>query len=431
MTALYFRQHDKGVLVPQLTVEPISATDSTSGPRSVLLSCAMVATAGAIYFAFLTPSAISLSVRIFGLDPEGKALGLSNVVLIGSIVSVLVLPLFGALSDRTRSRFGRRRPWLVGGALVTAAGGAIMGAADGVAAVTMGWAVSQLGLSAVLAAFLALVPEMVPERHRARVSAGIGIVTSLAVLGGIAFASNSISTPMIMMVLPALVGATGVLLLAAIIGNAEAMVEEATPRSAGRSLIRSFVAPFSGRDFTLNWVSRFLFGVSVTGMMTYAVYFLTDAVGLSLEAATAEYTRMNSITLLISVACFAVAGLLSDKTGRRKIFVVSAALVVAAAFVVAALTQSQLGFLIALIIYSAGQAIYLTVDIAIAAAVIPDPQQAANAMAVYQVATTAPGLVVPLLGAAMLASGSYVAFFIMLGGMSVLASLTILFVRVR
>ena len=42
---------------------------------------------------------------------KGQTLGL--VLLIGAFVSMIVAPVFGALSDRTPTRWGRRRPWIV------------------------------------------------------------------------------------------------------------------------------------------------------------------------------------------------------------------------------------------------------------------------------------------------------------------------------
>lgn len=43
---------------------------------------------------------------------------LGLVFLIGQVLNGLLDPLIGALSDRTHSRFGRRRPWIAGGGLL-------------------------------------------------------------------------------------------------------------------------------------------------------------------------------------------------------------------------------------------------------------------------------------------------------------------------
>ena len=67
-----------------------------------------------VYLAFVTPLALSLSIRVNALQP-GHPEYLGYILGIGSLAALLVGPLGGQLSDRTRSRLGRRRPWLIGG----------------------------------------------------------------------------------------------------------------------------------------------------------------------------------------------------------------------------------------------------------------------------------------------------------------------------
>lgn len=52
--------------------------------------------------------------------------GLGLVYLIGQVVNSLLDPVIGALSDRTRSRFGRRRPWIAGGGVMFMVGAAML-----------------------------------------------------------------------------------------------------------------------------------------------------------------------------------------------------------------------------------------------------------------------------------------------------------------
>ncbi|HEX2697930.1 MAG TPA: MFS transporter, partial [Anaerolineales bacterium] len=51
---------------------------------------------------------------------KGQTLG--TVLLIGAFVSMVVAPLFGALSDRIKTPWGRRRPWIVIGTLMNVIG---------------------------------------------------------------------------------------------------------------------------------------------------------------------------------------------------------------------------------------------------------------------------------------------------------------------
>ncbi|MGY3317691.1 MFS transporter [Arthrobacter sp. TE12232] len=425
-----------GADAPAVTaLTPVAGHPALPLKRPGLFAVTLILTAAAIYFAFLTPSIVSLSIRIFGVDPTGKALGLSTVILIGALISVVMLPLFGSLSDRTRGRFGRRRPWLVGGSLTVLAGAIVVGTASDVAIVATGWAISQLGFSAVIAAFLALVPDFIPERLRARTSAGIGVVTGLVVLGGIAFASANVANPVTMMVAPAAVAVLFVLGLSMVIAKADVIPADAAalPRYSVREFAGSFfINPWHHPSFAWNWISRLLFGIAMVGLQTYSTYFLTDVTGLSLQDATARYTFVTLITTPIGFVFTVAAGFLSDKMNRRKIFVVGAAVIAAAGILIAALLQSADGFLVAYIVFSIGLAFYLTVDVAIAASVVPDSAQTAKAMAVYQVSTTAPAIVVPLLGVLVLTSAAaYVPFFCILGGIALLSAVTILFVKVR
>lgn len=66
--------------------------------------------------AFMTPIQILLPLQLEHIDPHGKNDALSLVTGLGALVAVLADPLAGAWSDRTTSRFGHRRPWILGGA---------------------------------------------------------------------------------------------------------------------------------------------------------------------------------------------------------------------------------------------------------------------------------------------------------------------------
>jgi len=184
--------------------------------------------------------------------------------------------------------------------------------------------------------------------------------------------------------------------------------------------------------FAWNWVSRFLLGLAFVATQTYATFFLIDTIGLPIADAAAEYARITVISTPVAVVVFLLSGYLSDRFGRRKAFVVVGAVVLAVALVIAAATQTVGGFLVAWVVLTVGQAIYLTVDIVIAAAVVPDDTQAGKAMSVYQVATLLPNVGAPIVAIAVLAiSGgtNYVAFFVVLAVVALLAALTILPIR--
>src|SRR3954454_1572112 len=115
-----------------------------------------------LWLALLTPAIITLALRVRQLAPGNAAEPISRVLMAGAVVALVSNPIFGALSDSTRSRFGRRRPWLVGGMLCGAAALLIIARADSVPFVLVGWCLAQLAFNAVLAAMVAILPEQVP-----------------------------------------------------------------------------------------------------------------------------------------------------------------------------------------------------------------------------------------------------------------------------
>ncbi|WTD39255.1 MFS transporter [Streptomyces sp. NBC_01643] len=142
-----------------------------------------------LYMAFLTPIQVLLAEQIDDLTTSGKEVALGWATGVGALVAVVANPVAGALSDRTGGRFGRRHPWIVGGALVGAVGLVVTAAQTTVVGVALGWCLAQLGLNAMLAGTNAVVPDQVPVRQRAAVSGFIGIPQTLGLVLGVLLVS--------------------------------------------------------------------------------------------------------------------------------------------------------------------------------------------------------------------------------------------------
>src|SRR3954467_14020747 len=104
------------------------------------------------YVALITPVATTLALKIAELDPSGKEATLGLVSAVGALFALLTNPLAGALSDRTTSRFGRRRPFIVIGTAAGVVGLAVVGFGASIPIVLIGWSIAQIGFNLVLAA---------------------------------------------------------------------------------------------------------------------------------------------------------------------------------------------------------------------------------------------------------------------------------------
>ena len=108
---------------------------------------------------------------------------------LGSAVSVVANPLFGALSDRTASRFGRRVPWVAGGAVAGAAALLLLSVADSVAVMVLGRCLAQAALNAMYAALTATVPDQVPVAQRGVVGGWVAVSQTFGIVSGVGIAT--------------------------------------------------------------------------------------------------------------------------------------------------------------------------------------------------------------------------------------------------
>ncbi|WP_152628583.1 MFS transporter [Actinoplanes utahensis] len=139
---------------------PATVPTAPNAPTRLIVAMAL-AQLGA-YLTILTPVVVTMSIRVAQIAPDDKAAALGTVLSVGAVLALIGNPFFGAMSDRTTSRFGRRRPWLLGGMLAGFAGLLVVALGGSVPVLTAGWALAQLGVNATLSTLTALLPDQIP-----------------------------------------------------------------------------------------------------------------------------------------------------------------------------------------------------------------------------------------------------------------------------
>src|SRR5215471_19387809 len=112
--------------------------------------------------------------------PNQKELVVGRATAAGGVLAVLVPICVGLLSDRTRSRLGRRTPWIAAGALIGMVGLILLAWAPSVPVLIASYLVLQLGNNAAGAAFAGIVPDAISEERRGRAS---GLLNSATIVG--------------------------------------------------------------------------------------------------------------------------------------------------------------------------------------------------------------------------------------------------------
>ncbi|MFF2009674.1 MFS transporter [Streptomyces sp. NPDC058195] len=351
----------------------------------------------AVFMAFMTPIQILLPLQLEQIDPHGKNDALSLVTGLGALVAVLANPLAGAWSDRTTSRFGRRRPWILGGALAGAAGLSVTASQQTVAGVALGWCLAQAGLNAMLAGVTTPIADRVPLTQRAQVSGWTGLMQSFGLVLGALITTQLITG--VRSGYAVLAVLTVSLALPFVLRHREPPLPRALrPALDARTFARSlWVSPRRHPDFGWAWLTRFLINLGNALGTLYLFYFLSDSVhygdpGTGVLILTVVYTLCAALTAV-------PAGVLSDRVGRRKVFVVLCSLVMAAAAVMLALFHTWPSALAAAAVLGAGYGVYLAVDQALVTQVLPKAADRAKDLGVINIANSGPQVLAPALAA--------------------------------
>src|ERR1700693_3212249 len=212
-------------------------------------------------------------IGTFNFPPDQVTTVIGYTAAAGAFFSVVVPPLVGALSDRISTPWGRRRPLMVAGMLVSLVGILLMWSARSYPQLLVGHLIVQISLNGAAAAYYGIIPDVVPEGEFGKASGFLSVMTaSGAVLG---FATTTLLSTLHLVIQSYLVMAV-VLALSVLpvlwAGSHEGrrpMVAE--PRKSLNLVIRGFLGPLWGGDFAWVIFTRMM----VTGGVAAVSYFLS------------------------------------------------------------------------------------------------------------------------------------------------------------
>jgi MFS family permease len=381
---------------------------------------------------FLPPLLVTLPLKINALVGFKEAPNsLALVAGIGALVSVFANPFFGRMSDRTSSRLGMRRPWMVIGLLGGSVGLLLVALAPNIPVVLVGWCVTQLFFNALLAALIAVLPDQVPPTQRGLVSGVLGICLPIAAVSGTFLVRLVSGSQLATFLVPCGVAGFFILLFAVVLNDRRLTVADRPIWSLREFASTFYVAPWASPDFAWTFASRFLFVLAYAFLATYQAYYLLDKLG-SARADVPQQIFLGTLTnSVVVIAASLVGGQLSDRTGRRKIFVFAASIVYGLAMFLVAISSSFNGFLVGMAIGGLGFGLYTAVDLALVADVLPDKDRVAKDLGVLNIANALPFSLAPAVAPAILAigGGSYGALYAVAGVCAIIGAVAILRVR--
>jgi MFS family permease len=383
-----------------------------------------------IWMAQLTPVQLLLPLQVESLhtsdDWTDSVVAFGIISGIAGACALLTYPLTGALSDRTTSRFGRRRPWILGGTIVFAAALVLLGFQTTMAGVGVFWSLAIIGFCIVSAAITATISDQVPVNQRGFVSGwvsapqavgtvlGILLVTLLGL--GLLFGYVVMAVLLVLLVLPFWLFVPD-----------EVLPKVLRPPFTIGALVRGlWVSPRKHPDFGWTLLSRILVNIGNALGTTLLLYFIMF--GLGREATAEDDLLLLTVIYLVFFIVAALGfGKLSDRLGQRKPFVYAAAYLQGIAALLLAVVPEYSIAMIGAALLGLGYGCFMAVDQALATQVLPNSHTRGKDLGIMNIATAVPQAVAPLLGAFIVAQfGGFFGLFVTSAVAAVLGGLAII-----
>lgn len=395
---------------------PAEVTAVTPEPGPVLgsglgrLLAGLLPATTAMYALYQGTQLVLLPAQVEQLDPGSKVGSLALVTTLSAVAGLIALPLGGSVSDRTRSRFGRRTPWLVVSSLLCAALLAVMGSSTGLIVLTVAYTLLLFTSNFYQGALTAILPDRVPVRRRGAASAAIGMGTPLGTMVGVNLAGR-LGAPAAHLWIAALLVATTLLL--ALAAREGRWTTPGPAKARDRGGLTTYLQAFRNRDFALAFVSRaglFLSWFTVTG---YLFYILSDHIG-SAHVPGGDVAAAVSLLATISVVASLVStltGLLADRLNRRKACAAISSVGLGVSMLLPALSPTWPSMLVFAGLCGVFLGAYMAVDLAVMSLVLPDVRNAGRDFGILAAATNIPLVLSAPLAGLLISAFGYPALF--------------------
>jgi MFS family permease len=408
---------------------------------------------------------------------------IGRVTAAGGVFALLTPILVGWLSDRTVTRWGRRRPWMVAGTMLNIVGLGLLALSTSQLTFIAAYLLVQLSNNAAGAAYTGVIPDVVRAEDRGRASGLLGTMNQLGTVVGVGLVGVTFKlygdtragllagygVVVVILVITLLItvvavneprqvpptphispppftgeGRVGVNPISPSPFTGEGRVGAATVICAASFLVAlialfgillaplgsffwpvvavflvagivtvlaarrlpalmAFFVAFRSNDFFWTFATRALVTLGIFSILPFMELYFRDVVRIKDAGAASAFWLLAVIAGAIIPSM--VGGVLSDRTGRRKLFVYisSGMQAVVVSVLLFGLVRSLTLLYVLGILYGIGYGAYYAVDWALACDVLPNREEAAGRdMALWHVSFTLPQVLAPAILAGFL-----------------------------
>ena len=397
-------------------------------------------------------------VAAFVIAGGSADLLIGHVSAAGNLFALVTPVLAGWLSDRTSTRWGRRRPWIVAGTTVNLLGIGVLAVAGSALTLALAYMLVQLAFNLAGGAYAAVIPDVVPSADRGRASGLLGMMNALGAFVGLAAVTATLAVfhesrtglivgyaavatvlvattvitviavdeparpprhdPLRLNAATAIAAAAGLVAMAAwlalllvplgplilataFVAGAAALVAAVTAWS--EPAIRGFFSAFRNRDFFWTFATRALVMMGIATIQPFLAVYFRVVIRADHPGTLAGLWGLALLAGAIVPAV--VGGHLSDRLGRRKPFVYAAGALqgLVVSVLLFGLVRSVFVLFFLGVVFGVGYGLYVAVDWALACDVLPDRERSSGRdMGLWHIAFTLPPALAPAVFAPIL-----------------------------
>jgi MFS family permease len=362
---------------------------------------------------------IAVPAALLHLAGSNHTTVLAILISVAGILSMIVPPIAGAISDHFRRRGGLRRPFILAGAAINVLGLLWLTQGYTIGAFAAALLVAMLGQAVSLAAYQPLIPEVVHRSEWGLASGYQGIATLVGTVLGLAFAGT--------------LSPFTVFIWAAVFVMLGAVAAALTPERPSLDDHGDHAHIGSWPDFVIAFTSRMFHNFGFMLLTTFVLYFFNDVLHVPNPSATTS--GFGALSLIGAIATSLWMGSLSDRVSR-KLMVAAAGLPMAAAIFIFALLPGMHLILLIAILFGLGYGAFASTGWALAIDSVPQLRDAARDLGIWGLASGLPGIAAPAFGGWLLAqyttpAAGYRMLFLVAAWCFVIGSFVVLFVGSR
>ena len=345
------------------------------------------------------------------IDSAHKVWAVGILATVAYITGAIANLLFGAFSDVTRTRFGKRKPYIVLGTIAIALSLVAIANTTSITAIIFIWIIAAAAENAIAAAIYPQISDRVAPKWRGTVSTFYGVGFTIAQQGFALLAAQFLGN--VKFGIYVMASMTVVLAIIHVL-----LIKE--------SLKKYFFFPtHDARDFYLALSGKFLMVVGSTIVTTFLLFIFTDYIGQSTKQAGGSISVFSTIMLVIGVFFALVGGPLADKMKRVKGPVVIATFALAVAALFPLFVKEAWAMFAYAVIAAFGNGLYNSVDGALNMDVLPSSDTAGKDLGLINLANTLGQMLGAMVASAIVEGFGYQAVFIFAVAMEIIGGFLI------